>query len=123
MFNIISFDRAASHSDGIQNEATALAGIVVVLRDSSGNALRETTTSSTGFYSFSSLDVASQDLLLPSTAYQLTIQLNNQSALMTTVGGRSTYLVPTLTGYFFFFFFFFFFFCFFFCLMKTHNDD
>lgn len=84
-------------SDGIQNDgaSAALVGIVVTLRDAAGTLINTTTTSASGLYSFSSLDVAA---LRPSTAYRITIQLDSQSALATTVGGRPTFLVPTITG-------------------------
>jgi hypothetical protein len=85
------------NNDGVQNDgaASALSGIVVQLLASNGTVLGTTATDMSGLYSFSSLTTNG---LVPGGAYQIVVALNTQPLLATTVGGRATFLVPTLTA-------------------------
>lgn len=86
------------NGDGVQNDGSgsALANVLVQLRLSSNNSVVATTnTTSTGFYSFSSLNVSA---LVPGVSFLIVIPLDSQTVLKTRVGGRNTFLVPTLLG-------------------------
>jgi hypothetical protein len=84
------------NSNGIQDDGASapLAGVVVQLLQN-GAVIATTATSATGLYQFSSLTTSA---LTPGRDYGIVVALDSQPVLATTVGGRSTFLIPTSTG-------------------------
>ena len=87
-----------ANSNGLQDTGeTPLAGVIVTLRHAGNSSVIATTaTSASGLYSFSSLNIA---VLRPGAALTLSIDnIDTQPPLRTTVGGRSTFRVPSLAN-------------------------